>query len=455
MVRASAEALSARVIDAYGLTEAVGLTHFPPDDAPVCPGSIGKPLPGVDCRLVEPGSGRRARPGAGGELQIRAAHIGVGDWVGTGDLAECDADGNYVITCRLEETFRCKGGQVASARLEAVLQSHPAVTDAAVVGRPDPEEGCLSAAYVVSDWRVRRAELLDHVNVRVAPHQRLTDIEFIASLPRTPTGALLRSKLHKRSSVPCVLITGGSRGLGRALALALARRGTRVALTARNAERLQRTAEDLRCAGGDVLALPADVSKPGNIKKLIGTVESDFGPVGTLVNNAGIQGPIGELWSVDGNDWWHTFEINVLGAALGCAEVLRVMTQRGTGKIINIASHAGVGRWPHLSAYSASKAALIKLTENIAVEARSYGVSVVSFHPGILEIGLGETQLATVASPGSWSEKVSAWIQKCKEEGALTSTESALSALMWLLDNDISALTGSYLTTETVPGGFV
>jgi NAD(P)-dependent dehydrogenase (short-subunit alcohol dehydrogenase family) len=349
------------------------------------------------------------------------------------------------------------GTEAAEAELEAALAAHPAVSEAAVVARPQSQSpgGLALKAYVAAHWRTGAADLQAHVSAHIAASPlRPGDITMLAALPRDERGAIRREALRRRSTDQCVLITGGSSGLGRELAGALARRGTRVAITARNAERLEETARSLRATGAEVFACPADVSEPAAVERLVETVEAQFGEIGALVNNAGIQGPIGELWDVDVDAWWRTFETNLRGAALGCAQVLRVMAQRRSGKIINVASHAGVHRWPHLSAYSASKAALIKLTENIAVEARGYGVAIVSFHPGILEIGLGQTQLAAAAPQGSWSQKVSEWILEVKAQGAYTPTESAVNALIRLLDDDdLPANTGSYLTTESVNAG--
>jgi NAD(P)-dependent dehydrogenase (short-subunit alcohol dehydrogenase family) len=343
------------------------------------------------------------------------------------------------------------------ADLEAALAAHPAVGDVAVVARPESPGGLgptAYVAYVVADWRTSAADLHAHVEARVtASPLRAGDITMLAALPRDVRGAVRRDALRRRPAEPCVLITGGSSGLGRELAGVLAKRGTRVAITARSAERLDEAARSLRATGAEVFALASDVSEPAAVARLVEAVEADFGAIGALVNNAGIQGPIGELWDVDADEWWRTFEINVRGAALGSARALRVMAQRRSGKIINIASHAGVHRWPHLSAYSASKAALIKLTENIAAEVRGYGVAVVSFHPGILEIGLGQTQLSAAARPGSWSEKVNTWILETKARGAHTPTGAAVDALIRLLDDDLSAVTGSYLTTESVAAG--
>jgi NAD(P)-dependent dehydrogenase (short-subunit alcohol dehydrogenase family) len=119
-----------------------------------------------------------------------------------------------------------------------------------------------------------------------------------------------------------------------------------------------------------------------------------LGPIDLLINNAGIVGPIGPLWEVDADAWWATFDVNLRGTLLCSRVVLPAMVARQRGRIINITSQAGAHRWPLVSAYSVSKAAVIKFTENLAHETARHGVSVFSVHPGLLPIGMSETVLA-------------------------------------------------------------
>jgi len=118
-----------------------------------------------------------------------------------------------------------------------------------------------------------------------------------------------------------------------------------------------------------------------------------LGTVDILVNNAGISGPVGPLWQAQTAEWWRAIEVNLGGAFVLTQLALAHMIPAGRGRIINITSYAGVYRWPLLSAYAASKAALVKLTENLAEETRPHGVSVFSVDPGLLPIGLGEAAL--------------------------------------------------------------
>ena len=106
----------------------------------------------------------------------------------------------------------------------------------------------------------------------------------------------------------------------------------------------------------------------------VADLRHQLGPVDLLVNNAGILGPAGPLWELELDEWWTTMDVNVRGLVLATQLVLPDMVAAGRGRIINITSQAGVHRWPLASAYSVSKAAVVKLTENLALETRRHGV---------------------------------------------------------------------------------
>ena len=131
------------------------------------------------------------------------------------------------------------------------------------------------------------------------------------------------------------LVTGGGRGIGRLIARELADAGMRVAVAARSADQVEETAREI-----DGLAVTADVSKQEDVEAMVATVERELGPIDLLVNNAGV-GPARTLpWEEDPADWWHVFEINVLGAYLCSRAVLRGMVERGRGRIVNTGSGA-------------------------------------------------------------------------------------------------------------------
>ena len=133
--------------------------------------------------------GYRNRP------EATAATLAPGGWLRTGDLCYVDADGYLFVVDRLKELIKYKGAQVAPAELEQLLCAHPAVADAAVVPRPDPEAGEVPVAYVARRAEVGADELQAWVAERVAPYKRLRDVRFVDQVPRSPTGKLLRRAL--------------------------------------------------------------------------------------------------------------------------------------------------------------------------------------------------------------------------------------------------------------------
>jgi acyl-coenzyme A synthetase/AMP-(fatty) acid ligase len=117
-----------------------------------------------------------------------------------GDLGRVDADGNVFVVDRLKELIKVNALQVAPAELEALLATHPAVADCAVVGRPDERRGEVPVAVVVARGKADGEELMAWMNARVAPHKRLHDVRFAETLPRTPAGKLLRRALGAQPS---------------------------------------------------------------------------------------------------------------------------------------------------------------------------------------------------------------------------------------------------------------
>jgi acyl-CoA synthetase (AMP-forming)/AMP-acid ligase II len=146
--------------------------------------------------------GYRNQPGA------TARTVGPVGWLRTGDLCYFDADGYLFLVDRLKELIKYKGAQVAPAELEQLLCAHPAVADAAVVPRPDPEAGEVPVAYVARRAEATAEELLAWVAERVAPFKRLRDIRFVDQVPRSPTGKLLRRVLVEveRAEVAAVAV---------------------------------------------------------------------------------------------------------------------------------------------------------------------------------------------------------------------------------------------------------
>lgn len=182
------------------------------------------------------------------------------------------------------------------------------------------------------------------------------------------------------------LITGANSGIGRAIAEAYAAAGARVAV---NYMTHPRAAQDLckelnRDGAERALALEADVSIPEQVSAMFARVDEAWGGLDVLVNNAGIDGPRELAWEARVEDWRKVIEVNLFGAFYCSQEALRRMVPQGSGVVINVTSVHEVIPWTGYSAYTASKSALSMLTKNLAQEAGSHGVRVVSLAPGAI-----------------------------------------------------------------------
>jgi NAD(P)-dependent dehydrogenase (short-subunit alcohol dehydrogenase family) len=178
---------------------------------------------------------------------------------------------------------------------------------------------------------------------------------------------------------------------------------------------------------------------------LVAEVERQLGRVDLLVNNAGVGGPIGPTWEVPPDEWWRTFEVNLLGAFLCVHAVLPGMIARGGGRIVNVASAAGAYRWPLVTAYAVSKAALIKLTENLAVETKHYGVKVFAVHPGIVRTGLTEGAMQADVPADSPAGRVAAWFRQEVSAGHDLPPERGARLVVELALGGADALSGRFL----------
>lgn len=194
------------------------------------------------------------------------------------------------------------------------------------------------------------------------------------------------------------LVTGGGRGLGRAIATALAREGAHVAVLARTEPELDETAALLADQGRPALKLRADVGRRAEVDAAIERVLAAWGGVDVLVNNAGIQGPIGRVEEVDPDAWLQVVQVN-LGGCFHCTrQVLPAMIAQRYGKIINLSGGGAVGPRPFFSAYSASKAGVVRFSENLAGEVAEYGIDVNAVAPGAVNTRMLDQRLAAGAA---------------------------------------------------------
>jgi NAD(P)-dependent dehydrogenase (short-subunit alcohol dehydrogenase family) len=195
----------------------------------------------------------------------------------------------------------------------------------------------------------------------------------------------------------CAIITGASQGLGFEIAKKYLEAGASLMLCARNAMLLDEAALELKSLAGNgqsVLALPADVSKPKDVTALVEQALGKFGRVDIVVNNAGIAGPCGAIDTVDWQEWIRAVEINLLGSVLLSRAILPHFKQAGRGKIIQLSGGGATNPLPGLSAYAASKAAVIRFMETLAEETRPYHIDVNAVAPGALNTRMLDEFLA-------------------------------------------------------------
>lgn len=239
------------------------------------------------------------------------------------------------------------------------------------------------------------------------------------------------SELEGRVAV----VTGGGRGIGAAIAQALAAAGASVVVTARTLPACEAVAAGIRQAGGKAEALACDVSQPASVGALVAGTGSAFGPVDILVNNAGVIQPIGQLADCDAESWLDNVRINLGGPFLVARAVLPSMVERGRGTIVNISSGAAHRALEGWSAYCAGKAGLAMLTSSLHLEYGGRGVRVFGFGPGTVDTDMQVQIRASGINPVS---------QIPRED--LTKTERPARVVAWLCSEAAADLAGQELS---------
>ncbi|GAA4397027.1 4-coumarate--CoA ligase family protein [Tsukamurella soli] len=216
--------LGIRLLQGFGMTELSPVSHVTPfDDPHVSVGSIGTAIPNIEFKIVDPDTGDEitwtpGEPSAPGEMLVRGPNVMQGylgnpeattstiepdGFLHTGDIVVVGPQGEAYVVDRLKELIKYKGYQVPPAELEAVLLTHPAIADAAVVAHPDEEAGELPRAFVVLQHgaSLSAAEVIDYVADRVAPHKKVRIVDFIDTVPKSVSGKILRKDLKGRRRV--------------------------------------------------------------------------------------------------------------------------------------------------------------------------------------------------------------------------------------------------------------
>ncbi len=251
------------------------------------------------------------------------------------------------------------------------------------------------------------------------------------------------SKLTRRKAI----ITGASQGLGRALAVEFARAGADVLLTARSAETLQaatQAALEARQRPEQIIEMQAgDVSSEADCRAWVATAQERFGGLDIVINNAGIYGPMGRIEENNWDDWLAAMQINCFGTILMCRAALPILRQQRYGKIVNLSGGGATAPLPRLSAYAASKAAVVRFTETLAEEVRDDQIDVNAVAPGPLNTRLLDQVLA--AGPEVIGQTFYERSIKQRETGG-ASFEKAAELVVFLASRESDGITGRLLS---------
>ncbi len=236
------------------------------------------------------------------------------------------------------------------------------------------------------------------------------------------------------------LVTGAGRGIGRAIALALAAEGADIAVNAAHLSSAEGTTEAIKKLGRRAIAIEADVSKAGQVDRMVGRVINELGGIHILVNNAGVfQVASAVEQSLQKWDW--IMAVNLRGTYLCCQKVGKWMIVHRTGKIINLASVTGMGGVPMRSAYAPSKAAVINLTQDLAVEWGKYNINVNCIAPGAVLTDLIKNSI----EEGTINVKE---VERRTPLGRIAAPEDIANAAVFLASDEANFITGVILPVD-------
>jgi len=236
------------------------------------------------------------------------------------------------------------------------------------------------------------------------------------------------------------IVTGASRGIGEAIASAFAQAGAAVVITSRKAENVEAAAARIREFGGPILPVVAHAGSQAHAQNVVNSALAEFGRVDIAVNNAGTNPHFGPILTAQASHWDKIFEVNVKGCFFLAQAVAPVMKRQGVGKIINVASIAGINPGPMMGVYSTSKAAVIMLTKVLAAELAEDNIQVNCIAPGFIK---------TRFSAALWSNPaLSQAIGRATPQGRMAEPQEVAGAALYLASDGASFTTGSVLVVD-------
>lgn len=238
------------------------------------------------------------------------------------------------------------------------------------------------------------------------------------------------------------IVTGAGRGIGRAIACALTREGANIVAVSRTVAEVEATAREARSMGRQARAVRADVSCEADVEAVVAAALEEFGSIDILVNDAGVQGPIGPVADVDRQEWLRAVLVNLGGTFLCTRAVLAEMLRRERGKIINLSGGGATSPRPNFSAYAASKAAVVRFTETVAEEVKICGIQVNAIAPGGINTRMTEAVVSAGLSAG---KKALAEARRQKEQGG-ASVETVAALAVFLASDASNGITGRLIS---------
>ena len=241
------------------------------------------------------------------------------------------------------------------------------------------------------------------------------------------------------------LITGGGRGIGRAIALAFARQGARVAVAARTAEQVQQVAAEI---GDNAIALICDVSDPQSVERMFAELREKFGDADIMVNNAGVAESATLVNTTD--ELWHRhLSINLSGTFYCTRAALPAMLKNGWGRVINVASIAGKTGAPYIAAYSASKHGVLGLTRSIALEVGASGVTVNAICPGYVDTEMVSRGVERITTrTGRSAEEALDSLKKMSPQNRLVTPEEVAAVALLLASEEGRGINGQGINVD-------
>lgn len=247
---------------------------------------------------------------------------------------------------------------------------------------------------------------------------------------------------------PVAVVTGGGRGIGRACALRLAQAGMQVAVLARSLDEVDEVAGLIHAGGGRSMSAVCDVAQPQSVARAVEAVVRRMGPAQVLVNNAGITGSVPFL-KMDLEQWRAVLDVNLTGTFLMTRAVLPAMVSAGTGRIINVASTAGLTGFRYVAHYVASKHGVVGLTRALALEVASKGVTVNAVCPGWVDTDMLAASVATVAEKtGKGTAQAQAALLARVPQGTAVPPRAVAELVAYLASEAAAHITGAALALD-------